>query len=212
MTRLSICDRGPAAPCPAPFNMAAHVLAKGQATPDKVALAILGLGRAERWSYARLEAAVRGTATGLMQAGLVPGDVVLMRLGNTVEFPLAYLGAIARRADARAQFRPADRARGRPADRDHPPRRHPAGRRRGLPGDPTAGARPGGAAGDARPARRRLSHGRSGSPRLYRLHLRHLRYTARRGTRAPRHLGATDDARGLVRAGVRGPAAARRRL
>ncbi|MCA1334335.1 class I adenylate-forming enzyme family protein [Pseudooceanicola marinus] len=95
MTRLSICDRGPAAPCPAPFNMAAHVLAKGQATPDKVALAILGLGRAERWSYARLEAAVRGTATGLRQAGLVPGDVVLMRLGNTVEFPLAYLGAIA---------------------------------------------------------------------------------------------------------------------
>ena len=95
MTRLSICDRGPAAPCPAPFNMAAHVLAKGHATPDKVALAILGLSRAERWSYARLEAAVRGTATGLLAAGLVPGDVVLMRLGNTVEFPLAYLGAIA---------------------------------------------------------------------------------------------------------------------
>lgn len=75
--------------------MAAHVLAAGHATPDKVALAILGLSRAERWSYARLEAAVRGTATGLLAAGLVPGDVVLMRLGNTVEFPLAYLGAIA---------------------------------------------------------------------------------------------------------------------
>jgi acyl-coenzyme A synthetase/AMP-(fatty) acid ligase len=38
---------------------------------------------------------VRGTGTGLLAAGLEPGDRVLMRLGNTVEFPIAYLGAIA---------------------------------------------------------------------------------------------------------------------
>ena len=83
------------APCPAPFNLAAHVLRHADETPDKVALAVLGLSGAERWSYARLKAAVLGTGTGLLQAGLQPGDRVLMRLGNTVEFPIAYLGAIA---------------------------------------------------------------------------------------------------------------------
>lgn len=88
-------DSDPPRPCPAPFNMAAHVLAHADAQPDKVALAILGPGRAERWSYGRLGAAVRGTGTGLLAQGLVPGDRILMRLGNTVEFPLAYLGAIA---------------------------------------------------------------------------------------------------------------------
>lgn len=88
-------DPGMPPPCPAPFNMAAHVLAQADAQPDKVALAIVGPGRAERWSYGRLIAAVRGTASGLLAQGLTPGDRVLMRLGNTVEFPLAYLGAIA---------------------------------------------------------------------------------------------------------------------
>ena len=83
------------APCPAPFNLAAHVLRHADATPDKVALAVLGLSGAERWSYAKLKQAVLGTGTGLLQAGLQPGDRVLMRLGNTVEFPIAYLGAIA---------------------------------------------------------------------------------------------------------------------
>jgi acyl-coenzyme A synthetase/AMP-(fatty) acid ligase len=38
---------------------------------------------------------VLGTGTGLLQAGLRPGQIVLMRLGNTVDFPLAYLGALA---------------------------------------------------------------------------------------------------------------------
>ena len=83
------------APCPAPFNLAAHVLRHADATPDKVALAVLGLSGAERWSYAKLKQAVLGTGTGLLQAGLQPGDRVLLRLGNTVEFPIAYLGAIA---------------------------------------------------------------------------------------------------------------------
>ena len=82
-------------PCPASFNLAAHVLAHAEDTPDKIALAVLRLSGSERWSYARLKAAVLGTGTGLLQAGLTPGDRVLMRLGNTVEFPIAYLGAIA---------------------------------------------------------------------------------------------------------------------
>lgn len=92
---LSIFDNGASAPCPAPFNMAAHVLAHADGLPDKIALAVVSPARADRWSYARLAAAVRGTGTGLLRAGFVPGDILLMRLGNTVEFPIAYLGAIA---------------------------------------------------------------------------------------------------------------------
>ncbi|KNX42169.1 Benzoate--CoA ligase [Roseovarius tolerans] len=91
----AVFDAGPSAPCPSPFNLAAHVMGRAEAQPDKIALAILRLSGAERWSYARLHAAIRGTGTGLMRAGLQPGDRMLMRLGNTVEFPIAYLGAIA---------------------------------------------------------------------------------------------------------------------
>ncbi|WP_135501189.1 class I adenylate-forming enzyme family protein [Roseovarius aestuariivivens] len=92
---LSETQSAPFAPCPAPFNMAAHVLRHADSLPDKVALAVLGLAGAERCSYARLKAAVLGTGTGFLRAGLSPGDRVLMRLGNTVEFPVAYLGALA---------------------------------------------------------------------------------------------------------------------
>ena len=92
---LSLHDDGGFAPCPAPFNLAAHVLSAGAATPDKIALSVVKPTGARRWSYGKLIAAVRGTATGLLNAGLAPDDIVLMRLGNDVEFPIAYLGAIA---------------------------------------------------------------------------------------------------------------------
>jgi len=82
-------------PCPAPFNMAEHVLTSGGAEADKTALMIVSATGVDRWDYGRLRGAVRGTATGLLQLGLVPGDRVLMRLGNTPDFPLAYLGALA---------------------------------------------------------------------------------------------------------------------
>jgi acyl-coenzyme A synthetase/AMP-(fatty) acid ligase len=92
---LSVTDPAPFAPCPAPFNLAEYVLAAGAAQPDKIALQIVRLTGAERWSYARLTAAVRGIGTGFLRAGLEPCDRLLLRLGNTVDFPLAYLGAIA---------------------------------------------------------------------------------------------------------------------
>jgi acyl-coenzyme A synthetase/AMP-(fatty) acid ligase len=91
----SLFDQGPQPPCPTPFNMAAHVLAHADALPDKVALAVLSLDGAREWTFARLKAAVLGTGAGLRARGLGAGDIVLMRLGNTVEFPIAYLGAIA---------------------------------------------------------------------------------------------------------------------
>ncbi len=92
---LSLTDPAPVAPCPAPFNLARHVLAAAEARPDHVALQIVGPAGAERWSYGRLSAAVRGVATGLAARGLKPGDRVLLRLGNGVAFPLGFLGAVA---------------------------------------------------------------------------------------------------------------------
>jgi acyl-coenzyme A synthetase/AMP-(fatty) acid ligase len=77
------------------FNLAEYVLRAGRATPDKIALAVLGPSRADRWSFARLDQAVRGMAGGLLAQGFAPGDRLLLRLGNTPDFPVAFLGAIA---------------------------------------------------------------------------------------------------------------------
>ncbi|MEZ5779666.1 MAG: class I adenylate-forming enzyme family protein [Paracoccaceae bacterium] len=84
----------PADPCPAPFNMARHVLALSGRLGGKSALQVLRAGGAERWSFDRLEAAVRGVATGLLDRGLQPGDRIMLRMGNGVGFPLAFLGAV----------------------------------------------------------------------------------------------------------------------
>lgn len=92
---LSVFDHGAPAPCPAPFNLAAHVLGRAQDLPDKRALSVLVQGATDHWTYGALAAAVRGTGMGLLRAGIAPGQIVLMRLGNTVDFPIAYLGAIA---------------------------------------------------------------------------------------------------------------------
>lgn len=92
---LSVTDPAPFAPCPAPFNLARHVLGAAEARPDHVALLVVRPSGAERWSYGRLSAAVRGVATGLRARGLAPGDRILLRLGNGVGFPLAFLGAVA---------------------------------------------------------------------------------------------------------------------
>jgi len=75
--------------------MAAHVLRHASALADKTALSILREDRSEDWSYAALHSAILGTGTGLLQTGLRPGDLILMRLGNSVEFPITYLAAIA---------------------------------------------------------------------------------------------------------------------
>ncbi|WP_298835948.1 class I adenylate-forming enzyme family protein [uncultured Roseobacter sp.] len=92
---LSVVHEASAPDIPSPFNLAAYVLAQAAGLSEKTALEIHGPDRVETWSYGRLSAAVRGTATGLGHLGLVPGDRVLMRLGNTVDFPIAYLGALA---------------------------------------------------------------------------------------------------------------------
>ena len=91
----AIFDQGAPPPCPAPFNLAAYVLSRAKTLGSKTALVIVTPDGAEHWSYARLEAAVLGTASGFLAEGLVPGDRLLMRLGNTIEFPICYLAALA---------------------------------------------------------------------------------------------------------------------
>ncbi|QYK40751.1 MAG: acyl--CoA ligase [Paracoccaceae bacterium] len=92
---LSIHAEGAPPALPAAMNLAAHVLAGATAHPERSALQLVGPQRAERWSYARLVAAVRGCGAALLAQGLAPGDRVLMRLGNTPDFPVVFLGAIA---------------------------------------------------------------------------------------------------------------------
>jgi len=92
---LSVHASSPFPAAPASFNMAAHVSAHADRLAERSAMQILAPTGAERWSYARLQAAVLGAGTGFLRAGLQPGDRLLLRLGNTPGFPVAYLGAIA---------------------------------------------------------------------------------------------------------------------
>lgn len=74
--------------------MAAHVLARAATLPDHPALEVLHADKTEVWTYAQVQAAVAGVATGLRAQGLHPGDRVLMRLGNSLDFPVVFLAAI----------------------------------------------------------------------------------------------------------------------
>ena len=93
----SLFDAGPFAPCPAPFNMAAHTFAPAALAPEKLALEVIaGPGEvAARWTHGELAEAVRRTAAGLAAGGLRPGDRMLLRLGNSAEFPILFFAAIA---------------------------------------------------------------------------------------------------------------------
>ncbi len=92
----AIFDQGPPPPCPAPFNMAAYVLAGAGAPDGRIAFELPATRTApgSTISYGTLRTHVRGIATGLLSHGLRPGDRLLFRLGNRLEFPLAYLAAL----------------------------------------------------------------------------------------------------------------------
>lgn len=95
MTESSLFDEGPFDPCPAPFNMAAHTFAAGARTPDKVALEVVTApgAVAERWTYGGLIDTIRRTAGGLRALGIGPGDRMLLRLGNSSDFPILFFAA-----------------------------------------------------------------------------------------------------------------------
>ncbi|MBT8419158.1 MAG: AMP-binding protein, partial [Silicimonas sp.] len=91
---LSVDDRRGGETPPARFNLAEHVLWVDGADPDKIALSVLSPAGADEWSYRRLRDRVLRTGAALLEAGLRPGDRLLLRLGNTTDFPLAFLGAV----------------------------------------------------------------------------------------------------------------------
>ena len=90
---LSEIDTRPFPVAPQAFNLAAHVLARA-ARLDKPALTILHPDHDETLTYSDLLRLTQGCATALLACGLIPGDRILLRLGNTLAFPILYLAAI----------------------------------------------------------------------------------------------------------------------
>lgn len=86
-------DRHP----PARFNAARYCLgANAAARPDKTALVMVGDGsETTRLTFGEADRAVRGIAAGLLGLGLVPGDRVMIRMGNEADYVLTYFGALA---------------------------------------------------------------------------------------------------------------------
>ncbi len=75
--------------------MAAYLLTHADGLSDKTALRIMKAGGgSDSFDYRFLKRAVLGTATGLLSL-VKPGERVVLQLGNTPEFPIAFLGAIA---------------------------------------------------------------------------------------------------------------------
>lgn len=90
---LSVIDTRPFPKAPPAFNLAGHVLARA-ATLNKPALTILHPEGDETLGYGDLLRLTQGCATALLAQGLTPGERILLRLGNTLAFPILYLGAI----------------------------------------------------------------------------------------------------------------------
>jgi acyl-coenzyme A synthetase/AMP-(fatty) acid ligase len=91
---LSLVDTRPFPPVPQAFNLAGHVLARAEALADKPALLLVGADSDQTLTYGQLLQRVRGCARALLARNLTPGDRILMRLGNSLAFPILYLGAI----------------------------------------------------------------------------------------------------------------------
>ncbi|MBA5778945.1 acyl-CoA synthetase [Stappia sp. F7233] len=79
------------------MNLARYCLTNARPEASAEALVVLGKGGSlhERWTYGELAAAVLAVAGGLTGYGLERGDRVLLRIGHSVDFPLAFFGAIA---------------------------------------------------------------------------------------------------------------------
>ncbi len=88
-------------PAPPRFNMARYCLAPAAHRPaEHTGLVVVHdatrpTDTLERWGFARLDDAVRACAAGLLDAGLVPGDRLVLRLGNRSEVTLLFFGALA---------------------------------------------------------------------------------------------------------------------
>ena len=75
---------------PPRFNLARYCLSGKP--EEKTALIVAGAAP-ERWSYGALEDAVLRMAEGLRRSGLAPGERMLIRMGNSVDFALLFFAA-----------------------------------------------------------------------------------------------------------------------
>ena len=62
--------------------------------PTKSALEIVSRTGKQSVSFDELKNRILRTGNNLIRVGLKPKDKILLRLGNTITFPIAYLGAI----------------------------------------------------------------------------------------------------------------------
>jgi acyl-coenzyme A synthetase/AMP-(fatty) acid ligase len=83
---------------PVAFNMADYAIGRAaRALPDKEALVVLAdvSGRAQTWTFARVEDSVLRIAAALADRGMKRGDRIMIRLENTPEYAFLFFGAIA---------------------------------------------------------------------------------------------------------------------
>ena len=86
---------------PVRFNMARYCIGRAAAAhPNKTALIIVSDAAAstvaaERWTYGALDESVRRISAGLLAEGLSPGDRLMIRLPNGVDYALVFFGAVA---------------------------------------------------------------------------------------------------------------------
>ena len=82
-------------PCPSEFNATAHCLgADGRGQKDAL-IAVQADGSVLRWSFDALRDRVHRAVGAYRALGVRKGDRVVLRLGDTPEFPVAYFAAIA---------------------------------------------------------------------------------------------------------------------
>ena len=91
---LSEIDTRPFPAVPRSFNLAGHVLARAELCGDKAALILMSPQADETLSFSQLKRLTQGCAAWLLDQGLRPGDRVLIRMGNSLAFPILYLGAL----------------------------------------------------------------------------------------------------------------------
>jgi benzoate-CoA ligase len=89
MTALSLSPANASAP-PDRFNAAAYLLSLNANRSGKLAY----IDDHQRLTYRELDDRVRRCATGLLAAGLKRGDRMLMVMHDSVDFPVAFLGAL----------------------------------------------------------------------------------------------------------------------
>lgn len=77
------------------MNLTETILRQGLAAPDRLAFSVLGLSRADRWSHARLRAAVLAMAGALTDAGFADGEALPLPPVQDPAFVVTFLAAIA---------------------------------------------------------------------------------------------------------------------